>query len=93
MQTAPANLAYIRHSFAHVLASAVLKFFPDAKLGVGPVIENGCYYDFLLPRPLTPEDLKNIGEISNMDIVVNATSVGMNEDKSPIDKKFLNKNL
>lgn len=44
--------------------------------------EFGCEY----------EDLKNIGEISNMDIVINATSVGMNEDKSPIDKKFLNKN-
>lgn len=44
--------------------------------------EFGCEY----------EDLKNIKEISNMDIVINATSVGMNEDKSPIDKKFLNKN-
>ncbi len=48
----------IRHSLAHLLATAVLKKFPKAKLGIGPVIENGFYYDFLLPRSLTPEDLK-----------------------------------
>ncbi len=48
----------IRHSLAHLLAAAVLKKFPKAKLGVGPVIENGFYYDFKLPRPLTPDDLK-----------------------------------
>src|SRR5882724_8517736 len=48
----------IRHSLAHLLAAAVLKKFPKAKLGVGPVIENGFYYDFLLPHSLTPEDLK-----------------------------------
>jgi threonyl-tRNA synthetase len=54
----PASLDDIRHSLAHLLAAAVLKKFPKAKLGVGPVIENGFYYDFKLPRPLTPEDLK-----------------------------------
>ena len=48
----------IRHSLAHLLAAAVLKKFPKAKLGIGPIIEDGFYYDFLLPRPLTPEDLK-----------------------------------
>lgn len=48
----------VRHSLAHLLAAAVLKEFPDAKLGIGPTIENGFYYDFLLPRSLTPEDLK-----------------------------------
>lgn len=47
----------IRHSLAHLLAAAVLKKFPDAKLGIGPTIENGFYYDFLLPRTLTQEDL------------------------------------
>jgi threonyl-tRNA synthetase len=50
----------IRHSLAHLLAAAVLKKFPKAKLGIGPVIENGFYYDFKLPRPLTPEDLKEL---------------------------------
>lgn len=49
-----------RHSLAHLLASAVLEQFPDAQLGVGPVIENGFYYDFKLPRPLTPEDLPGL---------------------------------
>ena len=46
-----------RHSLAHVLAAAVLEMFPEAKLGIGPNIENGFYYDFDLPRTLQPEDL------------------------------------
>jgi threonyl-tRNA synthetase len=52
------KLDQIRHSLAHLLAAAVLKEFPDAKLGVGPTVENGFYYDFLLPRPIGPDDLK-----------------------------------
>jgi len=48
-----------RHSLSHFLAAVVLKKFPDVKLGIGPVIENGFYYDFLLPRSLAPEDLKD----------------------------------
>ncbi|HUC02077.1 MAG TPA: threonine--tRNA ligase [Candidatus Paceibacterota bacterium] len=54
----PEKIDHIRHSLAHLLAAAVLKEFPDAKLGVGPAVENGFYYDFLLPRPVTPDDLK-----------------------------------
>lgn len=50
----------MRHSCAHMLAQAVLQIFPDAKLGVGPVIENGFYYDFQLSRPVTPEDMKDL---------------------------------
>jgi threonyl-tRNA synthetase len=46
-----------RHSFAHLMAAAVGQMFPEAQFGVGPVIENGCYYDFVLPRTLIPEDL------------------------------------
>ncbi len=46
-----------RHSAAHLLAMAVLKQYPDAKLGIGPTIENGFYYDFDLAHPITPEDL------------------------------------
>jgi threonyl-tRNA synthetase len=46
-----------RHSFAHLMAAAVGQMFPEARFGVGPVIENGCYYDFVLPRTLIPEDL------------------------------------
>ena len=52
------QLDHIRHSLAHLLAAAVLKEFPDAKLGIGPTVENGFYYDFLLPRSITPDDLK-----------------------------------
>lgn len=51
------KLAMVRHSAAHVMAEAVLKLFPEAKFGIGPSIENGFYYDFELPRALTPEDL------------------------------------
>ncbi len=54
------KLHNLRHSLAHILASAVLEAFPKAQLGVGPVIENGFYYDFLLPRTLTPEDLQRL---------------------------------
>ncbi len=54
------KLHNLRHSLAHILASAVLEMFPKAQLGVGPVIEHGFFYDFLLPRPLTPEDIKKL---------------------------------
>jgi len=47
----------VRHSASHVMAEAVQSLFPDAKFGIGPVIEDGFYYDFDLPRSLTPEDL------------------------------------
>jgi threonyl-tRNA synthetase len=50
----------MRHSAAHVMAASVLELFPDAKLGIGPAIRDGFYYDFDLPRPLTPEDLASI---------------------------------
>ncbi len=46
-----------RHSASHILSAAVLQMFPEAKLGTGPSTETGFYYDFLLPRPLIPEDL------------------------------------
>ena len=54
------HLAAMRHSAAHMMAAAVLELFPDAKLGVGPAIKDGFYYDYDLPRPLTPADLEQI---------------------------------
>ena len=54
------QLYRIRHSSAHVMAQAVLEMFPEAKLAIGPPIQDGFYYDFDLPRPLTPEDLEQI---------------------------------
>jgi len=55
--SAAPDVEKMRHSVSHVLAQAVLEMFPEAKLGVGPAIENGFYYDFDLPRTLIPEDL------------------------------------
>ena len=54
------RLFRMRHSAAHVLAEAVLELFPDAKYAIGPPIEHGFYYDFDLPRPVTPDDLEEI---------------------------------
>jgi threonyl-tRNA synthetase len=54
------QLYKIRHSAAHVMAQAVMEMFPDGKVTIGPPVENGFYYDFDLPRNLTPEDLEAI---------------------------------
>jgi threonyl-tRNA synthetase len=52
------NLYKVRHSSAHVMAQAVIEMFPDGKVAIGPPIDDGFYYDFDLPRALTPEDLE-----------------------------------
>ncbi|GAA2633039.1 threonine--tRNA ligase [Actinomadura fulvescens] len=52
--------AIMRHSAAHVMAQAVQELFPEAKLGIGPPVENGFYYDFDVAEPFTPDDLKRI---------------------------------
>ncbi len=57
---AHAPIDAMRHSTAHVMAEAVLDLFPGARLGIGPAVENGFYYDFDLPRALTPDDLAAI---------------------------------
>lgn len=54
------ELYRIRHSASHVMAEAVIEMFPDARVAIGPAIEDGFYYDFDLPRSLTPEDLEVI---------------------------------
>jgi threonyl-tRNA synthetase len=70
----PDGLDLIRHSTAHLLAYAVKELFPEAQVTIGPVIENGFYYDFSYKRPFTPEDLAAIeakmGELSKRDIPV-----------------------
>src|SRR5437867_13261632 len=53
----PQGLEVLRHSTAHLLAYAVKDLFPDAQVTIGPVIEDGFYYDFSYKRPFTPEDL------------------------------------
>ena len=70
----PEGLDLIRHSAAHLLAYAVKELFPEAQVTIGPVIENGFYYDFAYKRPFTPEDLaaieKRMGELAKKDIPV-----------------------
>ena len=58
----PEGIQVLRHSTAHLMASAVLKLFPDAKLAIGPAIDEGFYYDFQVNRPFQPEDLAQIEE-------------------------------
>ncbi len=68
----PASLEVYRHSTAHLLAAAVLELYPETKLGIGPPIENGFYYDFDRPTTFTPEDLekleKKMAELAAQDL-------------------------
>src|SRR3954468_8967448 len=70
----PEGVEILRHSTAHLLAHAVKELFPDAQVTIGPVIENGFYYDFAYKRPFTPEDLaaieKRMAEIAKRDTPV-----------------------
>src|SRR5437899_1499212 len=70
----PEGLDVIRHSTAHLLAYAVKELFPDAQVTIGPVIEDGFYYDFSFKRPFTPEDLaaieKRMSELAAKDLLV-----------------------
>jgi len=65
------GLEMIRHSTAHLLAYAVKELFPEAQVTIGPVIDNGFYYDFSYSRPFTPEDLvaieKRMAELASRD--------------------------
>src|SRR5262249_27397505 len=56
----PAALDILRHSTAHLLAQATQRLFPDTQVTIGPVVENGFYYDFARKTPFTPEDLEKI---------------------------------
>src|SRR4030066_2010234 len=62
------QIARMRHSTSHVMAESVQCLFPEAKFGIGPMIENGFYYDFELPRSLAPDDLPVI-EIKMREII------------------------
>jgi len=77
------GLDVIRHSSAHLLAHAVKELFPDAQVTIGPVVEDGFYYDFSYKRPFTPEDLaaieKRMAELSKRDIRVERTVMPRDE--------------
>lgn len=70
----------LRHSAAHVMAQAVLEKFPSGKVAIGPPVEDGFYYDFDLPRPLTPEDLEEIE--ARMREIINANQPFIREEVS-----------
>ncbi len=76
----PLALEILRHSVSHVMADAVKKLFPDAKLAIGPSIENGFYYDFDVSKPFVPEDLTRIE--SKMNEIINADLPFIREDIS-----------
>jgi len=79
----PEGLEIIRHSTAHLLAQAVKELFPEAQVTIGPVIDNGFYYDFSYKRPFTPEDLaaieKRMAEIAKKDLPVQRREMARDE--------------
>ncbi len=85
------GLEVIRHSTAHLLAYAVKELFPEAQVTIGPVIENGFYYDFAYRRPFTPEDLaaieKRMGELARREIPV-AREVWKRDDATAFFKSI-----
>ncbi|MBI5797721.1 threonine--tRNA ligase [Candidatus Woesearchaeota archaeon] len=78
----------IRHSSAHLLAQAVKQLYPDVQMGIGPVIEDGFYYDFLRKDAFTPEDLKKIGK-KMKDLVSKAQAIQKVELNAKQEKEFL----
>jgi threonyl-tRNA synthetase len=81
-------LEKMRHSAAHVMAEAVESLFPEAKFGIGPSIEDGFYYDFDLPRSLTPEDLPVIDDGMRAIIVQNVPFIREEVSKEEARKIF-----
>jgi threonyl-tRNA synthetase len=84
----PQALEVLRHSAAHVLATAVRQLFPHAKIGFGPAIEDGFYYDFEVPQPFTPDDLAAIE--AKMGDVVKADHPFVREevDRAAANRRF-----
>lgn len=82
------DVEVMRHSCSHVLAQAVLQMFPEAKLGIGPTIEDGFYYDFDLPRTLIPEDLPLLEKKMKQIVKQNQKMIGRDEDAKKAMKFF-----
>src|SRR5690349_5541281 len=82
------GLEIIRHSTAHLLAQAVKELFPEAQVTIGPVIEDGFYYDFAFKRPFTPEDLAAIeskmAELARKDEPVVRSVMARDEDRKSV---------
>ncbi|MBB4824226.1 threonyl-tRNA synthetase [Sporosarcina luteola] len=84
----PEALEILRHSTAHLLAQAVKRKFPDAKLGIGPVIENGFYYDIDSPTPITAEDLPELEKEMKRIIGENLPVVRHDVSREEAEKRF-----
>jgi len=82
------QLFRMRHSAAHVLAEAVLEQFPEAKYAIGPPVEHGFYYDFDLPRPLTPDDLVGLEARMRQTVEANVPIEGEQIPKDEARKLF-----
>ena len=86
----PAALDVIRHSTAHLLAMAVQAIYPKAQVTIGPVIEDGFYYDFAFERPFTPEDLEKfeakMKEIASQDLKVTRRGHGARRRREAVRK-------
>jgi len=84
------GLEVIRHSCAHLMAMAVQELFPGAQVTIGPVIEDGFYYDFAYERPFTPEDLtaieKKMGELAKQNLPVSRSLMSRDEAVSMFEK-------
>ncbi|MDP2931918.1 MAG: threonine--tRNA ligase [Chloroflexota bacterium] len=87
-QVEDGKLETMRHSAAHVMAEAVQSIFPDAKFAIGPAIEDGFYYDFDLPRPLTPGDLPLIEDRMAKILASNQPFVREEIDKAAARRLF-----
>lgn len=83
------GIGVLRHSAAHILAQAIRRLYPDASFGVGPVIENGFYYDIDIEKALVPEDLVEIedmmGQIVQEDLLVLRKEV--TKDEAEVSKR------
>ena len=86
----PQGLEVMRHSASHILADAVLQLIPGTKLAIGPAIEEGFYYDFDTPRPITVEDLpaieEKINEIVSADVRFERREMGKAEARAAMEK-------
>mgnify|MGYP000103162173 CR=1 FL=1 len=89
------DIETLRHSTSHVMAMAVKELFPMAKLGIGPAIEDGFYYDFELPKTLTPDDLLKIEE-KMLEIIkkdIPFEKLEMKKDKASQELEKMNETL
>ena len=84
----PAALDVLRHSTAHVLATAVRQLFPEAHIGFGPSIEDGFYYDFEVPRPFTPDDLAAIEARMQEVVAADHPFVREEVDRATAEQRF-----